>query len=83
MQKLSDMIRGSLPDYDFEYRVHATRRILQRNIGGGSNRLIWETFRSAEYVSKPDFRTFYETIGCQSGRDRNTCVTKNTSVGGL
>jgi hypothetical protein len=32
MKKLADYITGNLTDYDIEYRIHATRRMFQRNI---------------------------------------------------
>ena len=32
MAKITDYINGNLTDYDIEYRIHATRRMFQRNI---------------------------------------------------
>ena len=32
MRRLTDLIHGSLTDYDIEYRIHATCRIFQRDI---------------------------------------------------
>ena len=32
MRELTELINGSLTDYDIEYRIHATRRMFQRDI---------------------------------------------------
>nr|VFJ98666.1 MAG: protein of unknown function (DUF4258) [Candidatus Kentron sp. H]VFJ98913.1 MAG: protein of unknown function (DUF4258) [Candidatus Kentron sp. H]VFK03719.1 MAG: protein of unknown function (DUF4258) [Candidatus Kentron sp. H] len=32
MPKLPDLIKGNLRDYDLEYRIHATRRMFERDI---------------------------------------------------
>ena len=32
MSKLLDIIKGNIRDYDIEYRVHAIRRMFQRQI---------------------------------------------------
>ena len=40
MKKLTDIITGSLTNYDIEYRLHATRRMFHRDINENDIELI-------------------------------------------
>ncbi|MCK5674995.1 MAG: DUF4258 domain-containing protein [Spirochaetales bacterium] len=43
MSKITDLITGHLTEYDLEYRIHATRRMFQRNIHEDDIELILKT----------------------------------------
>jgi hypothetical protein len=43
MEKITDLIKGHLTEYDLEYRIHATRRMFQRNIHEDDIELVINT----------------------------------------
>ena len=48
MKQLVELLKRNLADYAVEYRVHATRRMLQRHIDAGEVVLILENGRVIE-----------------------------------